>query len=178
MRRVLLLTAAGLTLASCDMFEAPSGGADAPPAERRSEPAANAFSHSQSDDISGEYRVIGEASGNRLSRLHIGQIADFEAWESGRRSGGFAPVMLDVQADSGTMERVLPDAYSVNDGQVRMTGRSDRLGPVSFTGRLDKGALATARRNLGEAEAASMTGTVTIDGATRSGLKLNWYGGD
>ncbi len=179
MRRFLLVAVAGLSLAGCDMFSAPSGGRDDPAAAgSRAEPAAGAFAHSQSDDISGEYRVVGEGGGVRLARLYLGQTADFEAWEGGRRSGGFAPVMLEVERADGGGERVLPQTYSVSDGRVRMTGRSNSLGTVTFDGRLDQGALATARRNLGDGEAPAMTASVTIAGATHSGLKLHWYGGD
>lgn len=176
MRRFLVVAVAGLALAGCE-FNTTSSGGDTSTSSGAARPAANAFSHSQSDDISGEYRVVGEASGNRLGRLYLGQAADFEAWEGGRRSGGFAPVMLEIERDGG-VERILPETYAVSDGRIRMTGQSDSLGPVTFDGRLDKGALATARRNLGDDETPAMTASVTIAGATHSGLKLSWYGGD
>ena len=162
-----------IAVAGCEFVSAPERPS-APPASgpNAASPVSSAFAHSQSGDISGEYRLVAPADGSQM-RLYLGQTADFEAWEAGRRSTGFAPVMLELDG-----ERVLPDSYSVSDGQVRMAGRSSRSGAVSFSGRLDKGALAMARRNLGEAEAPAMTGSITVGGATRSGLKLNWYGGD
>lgn len=179
MRRLLLVTAVGLSLAGCDMFSAPSGGGNPTAATgSRPEPGVGAFAHSQSDDISGEYRVAGPGSGARLTRLHLGQTLDFEGWEGGRRGGGFAPVMLEIERADGGGERVLPETYSVSDGRVRMTGRSATLGVVSFDGRLDKNALATARRNLGDSEEATMTAVVSIGGVAHSGVKLHWYGGD
>ena len=109
--------------------------------------------------------------------MFVGQTQDFEAWEAGRRSQNFAPVMVEL-IQGGETVRILPDRYSVSDGRVRMRGAAPGVGEVSVDLRLDKGALATARRNLGGSEDAALTGSVRIGGRSLSGVKLSWYGGD
>ena len=180
MRTVAALLLAGLAVAGCDLLSAPErpsshGGADAPASG-----SGGSFAHSQSEDLSGYYQAAGERSRGqaRLARVFIGQARDFEAWEAGKRSGGFAPILLEFERADGGGERVLPDSYSVSDGRVRMSGTGETLGRVSFDGRLNTGSLATARRNLGEGEEPVMTGVATIAGRSDSGLKLHWYGGD
>ena len=173
--RTILLVAAGLSLAACDLVDAPSRPAE--PEGRTSAPD-NAFAHSQSEDISGVYRASGVSEGDlTLTQVFVGQTADFEAWEAGRRSGSFAPVMAEFTRGGETV-RILPDRYSVSDGRVSMRGTAPGVGEVSVDLRLDKGALATARRNLGGAEDPAMTGSVRVGGRSFSGVKLNWYGGD
>lgn len=175
MRRAIPVLIADLVLASCDRVEAPS--APARPGEAAA-PRASAFSHDLSEDISGYYRATGVGDGDvSLAQLFVGQMQDFEAWEAGRRSATFAPVMVELTRGGETI-RVLPDRYSVSDGRVSMQGTAPGIGPVSVDLRLDKGALATARRNLGGSEDAAMTGAVRIGGRSYSGVKLNWYGGD
>ena len=118
MRTILLLTAAGLTLAGCDLVSAPSkpaGPGDAP----ETAPARDgAFSHSQTEDISGSYRASGVSEGDvTLTQVFVGQTQDFEAWEAGRRSATFAPVMAEFTRGGETI-RVMPERYSVSDGRV------------------------------------------------------------
>lgn len=175
MRRLVLVAATGLCVAACDLVPAPSGEGGAP---RETAASAGAFAHTQSEDISGYYRVSGVAMGDlTLVQVFVGQTQDFEAWEAGRRSAGFAPVMMEFTRGSDSV-RVLPERYSVSDGRVSMRGTAPGVGAVSFDARLDKGVLATARRNLGGAEEAAMTGSVNIGGRGFSGVKLHWYGGD
>jgi hypothetical protein len=176
MRKLILLVAAGLALASCDLSsgEGSETGAGEGPAR------SGAFAHGQSDDISGYYRPAGAigAAGLELRQVFIGQEAEFQAWEKGERSTTFAPVMMEfAQAGGGTV-RVLPDRYSVNDDRVSMRGTAPGVGEVSFDARLNQGALSTARRNLGGAEEPAMTGVVTVGGRSVSGVKFSWYGGD
>ena len=174
MRRAagLVLGAAAMTLAGCDLFETPSGGASGG-GEREVAPAADgAFRHAQSEDLSGFYTPVaetGEGEG-RLLLVFIGQPADFEAWEKGTRDGGFAPVMLEFAGG----ERVLPERYEVSDSRVRFSGTSEALGRVTLDARLDGGALALARRNLGTDEDPAMEGTVTVDGRSYGGVKFAW----
>ncbi|MGV3579444.1 hypothetical protein [Brevundimonas sp.] len=169
-----LLTAVSLT--GCDLINAPPRPAE--PGDTPTSTASNAFSHSQSDDISGYYRPTGLAPGDlALSQVFVGQTQDFEAWEAGRRTPGFAPVTMEFTVANTTI-RVLPDRYSVSDDRISMQGTAPGVGAVTLDARLDKGALATARRNLGGSEAASMTGTVRVGRQTVSGVKFSWYGGD
>jgi hypothetical protein len=72
---------------------------------------------------------------------------------------------------------VLPTRYTVNDGEVIFEGRSPELGVVMFSGRLDQGALATARRNLGD-EGAVLTGSLKIGNAPAQAVRLRWWMGD
>lgn len=182
MRTIILLTAVGLTLAGCDLVNAPSKpaepGGDAP----ATAPASGGnFAHSQSEDLSGYYQA-GEAQVGpgdfSLTHLFVGQAQDFADWEEGKRSATFAPVMLEFLAPGETTERVLPDSYSVSDGRIRMTGTSSNGDRISFDGQLNAGTLATARRNLGGSEEPAITATLRIGGQTYSGVKLSWYGGD
>ena len=181
MRRLIGLSLGLLLLASCGRSQGP---AEAPP-------AAAAFTHSMTTDLSGYYRPAGEVRVGKLSLDHVfvGQAAEFRGWEAGGRSGTFGPVMLQfedttrpmVQTETGEARslsaRVLPTAYSVSDSAVSFQGRSAELGPVRFDGVLDQGALATARRNLGD-EGVVLTGRLTVGDAPAQTVRLRWWGGD
>ncbi|KPF81054.1 hypothetical protein IP78_05790 [Brevundimonas sp. AAP58] len=174
MRRAagLVLGAAAVVLAGCDLFEPPAAER-AETGERAEAPTADgAFRHSQSEDLSGFYTPVaetGEGEG-RLLLVFIGQPADFEAWEKGTRNSEFAPVMLEFAGG----ERVLPERYEVSDSRVRFSGTSEALGRVTLDARLDGGTLALARRNLGTAEDPAMEGAVTVGGRTYGGVKFAW----
>ncbi|MBU1345941.1 MAG: hypothetical protein KKA16_03200 [Alphaproteobacteria bacterium] len=178
MKTVGAVIAVGLALAACDVL-APSTRPAGPDGEAATAaPGGGAFSHSQSEDISGSYRATGVTGGAlTLTQVFVGQTQDFEAWEAGRRSTTFAPVMVEFTREGQTV-RVLPDRYAVSDGRVSMRGTAPGVGEVSVDLRLDKGALATARRNLGGSEDAALTGSVRIGGRSVTGVKLSWYGGD
>ena len=168
-----MLATVALALAGCDLFEASPSAGPGETAERAEAPAADgAFRHSQSEDLSGFYTPVAETGEGeaRLLLVFLGQPADFEAWEKGTRDGGFAPVMLEFAGG----ERVLPERYEVSDSRVRFSGTSDALGRVTLDARLDGGALALARRNLGTDEDPAMQGTVTVGGRSYGGVKLAW----
>ena len=150
-----------LALSACERREA-----DAPP------PETARFSHRLSADISGDYRPIGEGNGNVVS-MFVGQTAGFTAWEAGQ--GGSPPLILSLVGPQGPM-RVTPDAYAITDDTVQMTGSAPGGGVVRLQGRIDQGALATARRNLGD-QTPVITGTVSVDGQ-RTAFALSWWGGD
>ena len=150
-----------------------------------------AFKSSETDDVSGFYLPADEAAagGYVLDHVFLGQPADFEAWEKGTRSATFAPVMLEFQKAGqaqpigtgdgpGTGLRVLPSRYTFEDGRLHFEGRAAGIGPVVFDGRVDKDALATAKRNLGGDEAAVVTGRLKVGGQTVQNVRLAWYGGD
>lgn len=172
-----------LTLAACERPSTP-GEATGPAA-----PAA-AFSHAMEDDLSGFYLPVGEVrSGQwRLDHVFVGQAVDFAAWEAGRREGAFAPVMLEFVDDESPLVatelgevrsgrvRVLPTAYGVTDEIVRVSGRAEGLGDVSFDGRLDPDALGVSRRNLGD-EGVVLVGTLTVAGRAQR-VSLRWWAGD
>lgn len=184
MRRILILSGAVLALAvtGCEP-PAASKGEGAPA-------AAPAFTSEIEQDQSGYYLPTTEAAsgGWVFHHLFMGQAADFTAWEAGQRSETFAPIMIEfedrdspmVQTELGESRsgraRVLPTSYAVSGDRVRFEGRSERLGAVRFEGRLDAGALAESRRNLG-AEGAVLTGTLTVDGRSRR-VSLRWWAGD
>ena len=155
-----------LAVTACDR---PSAPADEP----------DRFSHALGEDISGYYRPVEPVriGAWSLGHVFIGRTAAFETWEGGQPDAAFAPVMLEFEdADERTI-RVLPTSYAVTPTRVRFEGRSPELGPVAFEGRLDPAALATARRNLGD-EAAVLTGTLSVGGVTRPGVRLRWWMGD
>ena len=182
MRRLLIAVAlAGLTLASCDR-----PGESGPEA-----PAAPVFTNTASGDLSGFYMPMEEVRVGKWSLDHVfvGQAAEFQSWQAGQRSEPFAPVMLQfddatspmVETELGEARsitaRVLPTSYSVNDAEIRFEGRSPELGLVQFSGRLDSGALATARRNLGD-EGAVLTGSLKVGDAPAQAVRLRWWMGD
>jgi len=177
--------ALALVLTACDRTAAPS---DAP---QPAPPAAAGFSHALTSDLSGYYLPAEPVRAGKWSLHHVfvGQASEFEAWEGGERSETFGPVMLQFEDETSPMvrtelgetrsgtARVLPTSYQVTDDSVTFAGRSDELGEVRFEGRLDQGALATARRNLGGAGAV-MTGTLTAGGQTFHDVRLRWWMGD
>lgn len=174
--------AAALAVASCERSAAPPEPAASPPA---------AFSHALTTDLSGYYLPAEPVRAGRWSLHHVfvGQASEFQSWEGGQRSATFAPVMLQFEDETSPMvqtelgearsgtARVLPTSYEVTDTSVTFEGRSDELGEVRFEGRLDPGALATARRNLG-GEGVVLTGTLTVGGQTFGDLRLRWWMGD
>ncbi|WP_332654183.1 hypothetical protein [Brevundimonas sp.] len=183
-RRSIGLAAAMLTLAACDQTgPRPSGEAGGP--------AAASFSHAATSDLSGYYRpaAVVRLGRWRLDHVFIGQPPAFEAWAGGAR-GGSGPVMIQFSAVAGgptdaavsggprgVTARVLPTSYSVTDTRLNFEGRSPELGVVSFDGRLDPNALATARRNLGR-DGVVLTGTLTAAGQSVRNVRLNWSMGD
>jgi hypothetical protein len=170
-----------LALTSCDR---PAGTDEAPA-------AAPSFSHAASGDVSGYYLPMDEVRVGKWSfdHLFIGQVAEFEAWEQGTRGATFAPVMLQFDDSTSPMAqtelgetrsvtvRILPTAYAVNDARIRFEGRSPQLGRVIFDGRLDQGALATSRRNLGD-EGVVLTGSLKVGDARPQAMRLRWWMGD
>ncbi len=180
--RIGLPLALVLAVAACDRPEIP---VEAP------SPAAPAFSHSMSADLSGYYMPSSEVRIGKWSFDHVfvGQAQEFQAWEGGSRSGTFAPVMLAfedvtspmVQTEIGEARsitaRVLPTTYSVTDTAISFEGRSRELGVVRFAGVIDPGALATSRRNLGD-EGIVVTGALTVGDAPARNVQLRWWGGD
>lgn len=172
---------AALAVASCERTPAPS---EAPP------PAA-AFSHSATADISGYYLPAEPVRIGRWSLDHVfvGQASEFEGWRAGSRGDTFAPVMIQFNAATSPMAatelgeahsvaaRVLPTRYEVTDTSVAFEGQSPELGRVTFEGRLDPGALATSRRNLG-GDGVVLTGTLTAAGQTVRDVRLRWWMGD
>jgi hypothetical protein len=188
MRRLALLTFAALALSACDRLSPPPepGGEGSGPSA-----AATSFDYAATGDLSGFYMPVSEVRIGQwvLRDVFVGQAAEFAAWKAGQRSGTFAPVMLEFEApDSPTVQtelgeshtgqvRVLPDRFSVSDDRIRFEGRSKELGRVTFDGRLDQGALATARRNLGD-DGAVVTGTLSAGGQRAGGVRLRWWMGD
>lgn len=185
MPRFLLTFGALALLAGCDQ---PPGERDKGVAAER--PLASEFVSVIDEDLSGYYLPAGEGgdSGWVFHHLFVGQKPEFEAWEAGRRSTTFAPVMIEFEnADSPMVQtelgetrsgrdRVLPTHYRVTNRRVEFEGRSTALGPVRFEGDLDRNALAESRRNLGT-EAAVLTGTLTVGDQARR-VSLRWWAGD
>lgn len=173
-----------LAVTSCDRPADTEGAASAP---------VRAFSHDMSTDLSGYYTPAGDVRVGKWSFDHIfvGQAQDFRGWEAGSRSETFGPVMIQFDDTSSPMvadkygsavehivtARVLPTRYSVTDTRIRFEGRSAELGAVLFEGVLDPGALATARRNLGD-EGVVVTGTLKVGRAPSRTVQLRWWGGD
>lgn len=115
-----------------------------------------------------------------LDSLFLGQPAAFDGYDGGPAGPVTMRFVAVNDADSGapgSAARVLPTRYSITDTAVRFEGRSPELGRVAFDGRLDQGALATARRNLG-GDGAVLIGTLTAGGETVGAVRLSWWMGD
>ena len=160
---VVVAVAGLLSLAACERRDA------ATPTPTRE----TAFQHRLSGDISGDYRPTGEASIQPVASLFIGQDEAFAAWEGGSRAS--PPLILSLTGPQGEA-RVLPDAFVVTDDRIQMRGSAPGMGPVELSARIDHGALATARRNLGD-QTPVVTGTVSVNGR-RTPFTLSWWGGD
>ncbi len=188
MRRVALVLAGLLVLTGCDRPSEPAPKDAAAPA-----PAAAAFHYDAANDLSGYFMPTAEVRVGKWS-LHdvfVGQSSDFTDWQGKADTTGetFAPVMIEfedvtspmVENETGEARsgqaRVIPTHYSVSDSAVHFEGQSAELGRVTFEGRLDAGALATARRNLGD-DGVVMTGTLVAGGQTVPDVSLHWFGGD
>lgn len=150
------------------------------PAERPAQPpGGSVFTHDISADQSGYYRPLTPVRTGDWTLIHlfIGQDTAFTAWEDGERITGLAPVTLEFEDATGTRTRVVPSRYSVTDSTISLAGRSEELGEVTFDGRLDADALATARRNLGD-QGAVVTGSLKAGGRSFSGVRFRWWAGD
>lgn len=175
--------AALVGLASCDR---PKEGAGEP-----TRASASSFSHQFSDDASGYYMPVSpvQADDWLLKNAFIAQAEDFASWESGARAGTFAPIMFEFEdttspttaTELGEVRsrqvRVLPTRYQISDDRVVFEGTAEGVGAVSFNGRLDLDALATARRNLGD-EAPVLSGTLKVGGRSFNDVTLRWWAGD
>ena len=175
MRRFLIPALICLAaLAACERREAPKGQAPS-----QTQPAAEArFRHRLSGDVSGDYRPVAETSGAwRVESLFIGQAEAFDAWEAGRRDA--PPLILVVPGPEGRIQ-LTPRAYDLTDDSLHLvagpaTGSSESE-DATLDARIDQGALATARRNLGD-RTPVITGAVTVRGE-RIPFSLGWWNGD
>lgn len=161
------------------------------PAEVPAAPIPRAFSYAATSDLSGYYMPISEVRVGKwgFGHVFVGQAFEFKAWSGTETGVIFAPIMLHFDDLTSPMvptelgearsitARVLPTRYVISDDRVEFEGTSPALGRVRFVGRLDQGALATARRNLGD-EGAVVTGTLTAGGQTVRDVRLRWWMGD
>ena len=148
---------------------------------------AAAFKHDLPEDVSGYYLPTAEVKIDnwRLHHVFMGQVPDFIAWEGGERPSGFAPVMIEFEdmvgppLENGNRRRLrlIPAAYDVTESRVRVQALSGGLGAVSFDGRLDQGALSTARRNLGD-KGVVLKGTLKVGNRTFNNVSMRWWAGD
>lgn len=162
-----------MALAACDR------PATAP--EASGAPQVGAFRHDLPEDVSGYYipTEAARVDGWRLHHVFMGQVPDFMAWESGERSASFAPVMMEFEADGqgARRTRLIPTRYDVTEDRLRFEAHSRELGAVSFDGKLDQGALSTARRNLGD-EGVVLKGTLKVGSRTFKNVAMRWWAGD
>lgn len=168
-----------MALTACD------GPAKSPQAPGASNAAS--FAHDLPEDVSGYYIPSEEVRVDnwRLHHVFMGQVPDFIAWEGGERPAGFAPVMIEFEdmvgppLENGNRRRLrlIPAAYDVTEDRVRVQALSGGLGAVSFDGKLDQGALATARRNLGD-KGVVLKGTLKVGNRTFNNVSMRWWAGD
>ena len=170
----------------------------APAAASRAAPATlTGFSHDKALDVFGYYQPVSpiKVGTLQLSHLHVGQLSDLDAWEA--RGGPepdipYGPVMLEfadvtdpavaheaVDRDPNTTFRVLPTAYRVDADELRLAGRHERLGEVSFAGKLDSAAVRRAATPEGlPGDTVVLRGTLTAGGQRFENAAFTWYGGD
>jgi hypothetical protein len=193
MRQIVVLAMAGLCLAACgagtedEPAAKAESAAEAVAAETAAAPAAEAaaqptstFSHSQTQDLFGYYMPEGEVGegGFSLIHLHIASAPEFEAWEAGERMATYGPVMMEFLLPGEVSERVLPESYAVTDRTVRMTGTHPDYGRVTLDARFEGPAMTDARSNLGDGEAPTLVGTVTIADRTYPNVRFLYSPGD
>ncbi|MFN7128750.1 MAG: hypothetical protein ACK4OJ_06755 [Brevundimonas sp.] len=174
MRRLLVPALIGpmlfgmAALAGCERREArPEAPASAPKREAD-------FRHRLEGDISGDYRPVAEAGEVwRVESLFIGQASAFEAWEAGRREA--SPLILTLVGPDGAV-RFTPRAYALTDERLTLVAVAPGGREARLEARIDPGALATARRNLGDLTPV-VSGTVTVEGV-RLPVNLGWWNGD
>jgi hypothetical protein len=194
MRLIAAVAFAGLWLAGCDPAStapepgagtsgpADSAAAAAPSAPETvaSEPTTSAFTHSLTQDMFGYYMPDAQVGPDdfQLITLSIGSMSEFQDWEAGRRMATYAPIMMEFLLPGETTERVLPDSYSVTDRRLRMTGVGADYGRVTLDARFEGPVLSDARANLGDSEAPTLVGTITIGDRTWSGVRFFYSAGD
>lgn len=194
MRQIVVVAVAGLCLAACGAGAEDEAAAKAEPAaeavatETAAVPAAEtaapaqagAFSHSLTQEIFGFYMPGGQVGPDDFSLivLSLGSKSEFVDWEAGRRMTTYAPIMMEFLLPGETSVRVLPDSYSVTDRRLQMTGMSEDHGRVTLDARWEGPALSDTRSNLGESEAPTLVGTVTVGEQTYSGLRFLYSPGD
>lgn len=191
----LICGAAALALAGCERgpetekkAEAPSAAAPAPAAAA---PTVEGFTSQPDLDLFGYYMPTTEVVVGpwRLRHLHVGSVAEFDEWNAGRRSGTYAPVLLQLddtkspktvnelgQEVHTRTERVLPDAWRVTETEIAFVDEHPRLGHVTFQGRLDRKALDKVRKDGGEGVV--LTGALTVADRTFPEVAFTWFGGD
>ncbi|HEY4585925.1 MAG TPA: hypothetical protein VIG84_06015 [Brevundimonas sp.] len=166
---ILLAGVLALTVAACDRGATPDKAT-----------SATAFRHDLPEDVSGYYipTTAVQVGDWRLHHLFMGQVPDFIDWRGGARTAGYAPIMMEFEAGDGKRRtRLIPTAYDVTEDRVRFEASSRDLGAVSFEGALDQGALATARRNLGD-QGVVLKGRLKVGDRTFDGVSMRWWAGD
>lgn len=191
MRGLVLGAALIAVLAGCSKSDAPKRAAasSSPPAAAAT-PVASGFSHQPRFDAFGYYSPDREikAGDLRFSVVAVGDEAEFKIWEVGDRRASYAPVMLVFEdavapAQSGELGptpatvRVMPDAYAVSETEVRFEGHDPRLGRVSFSGALDRQALAVAQADASGSPAV-LKGVLQIGAQRFENVSFTWFGGD
>jgi len=192
MRRIspLLLCAAVVALAACSPAEAPAAKGEGAAAEA----ALTGFSHPAGKDLFGYYMPTTDikAGGLRLEHFHIGDEKEFADWEAGQLSATYSPVMFefaDVTSPIETNEmggevhaerpRALADAYRIGeDGSVEFVDNHASIGKITFSGKLDLAALASAKSETGTDNPTVLTGTLTVAGQKFENVAFTWFGGD
>lgn len=171
MRRLLVPALVCLAaLAACERRE--TGPASTAPATAPAAPAS--FRHRLEGDISGDYRPVSEPTqGWRVESLFIGQASALEAWEAAQRGG--APLILTLSGPDGAVQ-IPPRAYDLTDERLHFVGLMPDGRQLVLDARIDPGALATARRNLGD-RTPVITGAMTAKGR-RIPFSLGWWNGD
>jgi len=198
MRQIAVLAAAAL-LAACQQPTAPAESTEVPIQGEAPAPAVEVtgFAHPAGADLFGYYMPASEVKVGdfRLDHLHLGDEQAFAEWETGQRSGTYAPVMLEFEdvtspkqanelgGETHTVrERALADAYSVApDGGIRFVDNHPRLGRISFAGKLDMAALNANKASSGPSgavETTVLTGTLTVGDQTFRDVQFGWFGGD
>jgi hypothetical protein len=167
MRRLVVPILIGMAaLAGCERREARP---EAPAPARKAD-----FRHRLEGDISGDYRPVAEtAQAWRVESLFIGQASAFEAWEGGRRDA--SPLILTLEGPNGPVT-FAPRVYDLTDESLHLVGGSPDGAEATLDARIDPGALATARRNLGD-RSPVIAGAVTVKGQ-RVPFSLGWWNGD
>ncbi len=194
MRQIVVLAMAGLCLAACgagtedEAAAKAESAAEAVAAETAVVPAAEAaapaqagtFTHSLTQEVFGFYMPGAQVGPDDFSLifLSLGSKSEFVDWEAGRRMTTYAPIMMEFLLPGETSLRVLPDSYSVTDRRLQMTGMSEDYGRVTLDARWEGPALSDTRANLGDGDAPTLVGTISVGEQTYAGLRFMYSPGD
>ncbi len=152
------------------------------------------FTYNSKADLFGYYipdasRPVVIGGRFRFRDLALGAQQDFLSFRPGNSKATYAPVMLEFD-DTRSRQRVnemgatyyenapriLPAAFRISGSKIAFAGDDRQLGHVTFSGKLDLAALASAQGD--QPNAIVLRGDLSVGGKTFRNIAFGWFGGD